>query len=183
MNNPQLLQPARKALLVLGAAALLIGFNHAVYTKTQTLEHGSVVKLKLAPRDPRGLMTGDFMTLNYDISNALFGNAAGDSSSDKHAEDGYVLVNVNPQGVGEYVSQSMNYPAVGAKQLALQFRKREREIKFATNAFYFQEGQAKGFEAARYGEFRVSPKGELLLTHLLNEKLLRIEPLVNQVSE
>jgi uncharacterized membrane-anchored protein len=175
LSHRQKLSSARKALLVFGAAALLIGFNHAVYTKTQTLEHGSVVKLKLAPRDPRGLLTGDYMTLNYDISNALR-----QSSSDKHAEDGYVLVNINAQGVGEFVSQSANYPALGLQQLAMQYRIREKETKFATNAFYFQEGQGKAFEAARYGEFRVNAKGELLLTHLLDENLVRIDSKPNQ---
>ena len=170
MNRITALGPFRVALLVLGACLLLIGFNHAVSTKTQTLEHGSIVKLKLAPRDPRGLLTGDYMTLNYDIANQLR------TLGDKHAQDGYVLVKLNAQGVGEYVSQSSTYPAVSTRQLALQFRQREREVKFATNAYYFQEGQAKTFEAARYGEFRVSPKGELLLTHLLDEKLQRLVP-------
>jgi uncharacterized membrane-anchored protein len=162
---------ARKALLILGACALVVGFNHAVYTKTHTLEHGAVVKLKLAPLDPRGLLTGDYMTLNYDIANRLR-----DASDQKNAQDGYVLIQLNAQGVGEFVSQSASLPSHGPQQLALQFRQRDRMIKFATNAYYFQEGQAKAFEAARYGEFRVSPKGELLLTHLLDEHLQRISP-------
>ncbi len=171
MNSLASLSLVRKLLLALGACALLVGFNHAVYTKTQTLEHGAVVKLKLAPRDPRGLLTGDYMTLNYEIANRLR-----DASSQKDAQDGYVLIQLNAQGVGDFVSKSTSLPTPGPQQLALQFRQRDGTIKFATNAYYFQEGQAKAFEAARYGEFRVSPKGELLLTHLLNEQLQRISP-------
>ncbi len=159
----------RKGLLVLGAMALLVGFNYAVFSKTQTLQHGQVVKLKLAPRDPRGLLTGDYMTLNYEIANRLRG-----AFPDRQSADGYVLVGLNANGVGEYVSHGSSAPNPGPQQLALQFRQRGRDIKFATNAYYFQEGQAKTFERARYGEFRVSQKGELLLTHLLDEGLQRL---------
>lgn len=49
-------------------------------------------------------------------------------------------------------------------------------VKFATNAFFFQEGHAKYYAGARYGEFRVAPSGELLLTHLRDEKLERLGP-------
>ncbi len=171
MKQKTALSPLRKALLLLGGLLILVGFNYSVYTKTKILERGAVVRLKLAPVDPRALMTGDYMTLNYDIARKL-----GGVTPDQPAQDGYVLVQIDAQGVAEYVSHSANYPAVGAQQLALQFRQRGREIKFATNAYYFQEGRGKTFESARYGEFRVSPKGELLLTHLLNESLQRIEP-------
>jgi uncharacterized membrane-anchored protein len=160
------LSAVRSALLWLGTLAILVGFNFAVHTKTQTLEHGAVVKLKLAPRDPRGLLTGDYMSLNYDIADQLRRTI-----TNQTAQDGFVLVKLDAQGVGEFVSQSATYPVPGPQQLALQFRQRGSEIKLATNAYYFQEGKAKIYEAARYGEFRVSPKGELLLTHLLDEKL------------
>jgi uncharacterized membrane-anchored protein len=49
-------------------------------------------------------------------------------------------------------------------------------VKFATNAYFFQEGTAKAYQRARYGEFRVSPSGELLLTHLRGEQLERLGP-------
>ena len=174
MRAAQALSPVRKALLVVGALLVFIGFNHAVMTKTQTLANGAIVKLKLAPQDPRGLLTGDYMALRYEIANALSGTGTG--RSELFAEDGYVLVQVNAQGVAEFVGQSASFPTPGPGQVVLQFRRRDQEVKFATNAFYFQEGQAHTFEAARYGEFRVSPKGEMLLTHLLDEKGVRIEP-------
>lgn len=36
--------------------------------------------------------------------------------------------------------------------------------ELATHAFFFEEGTAERYEAARYGAFRVAPDGELLLT-------------------
>jgi uncharacterized membrane-anchored protein len=53
----------------------------------------------------------------------------------------------------------------------LRYRVRNGELKFATNAFFFQEGTAKRYEGARYGEFRVAPDGELLLTGLRGTEL------------
>jgi uncharacterized membrane-anchored protein len=40
----------------------------------------------------------------------------------------------------------------------------------------FQEGHAKFYERARYGEFRVAPDGECLLTGMRGEKLERLGP-------
>ncbi len=56
-------------------------------------------------------------------------------------------------------------------EVLLRYRVREGEIKFATNAFFFQEGTARRYEGARYGEFRVAPDGELLLTGLRGKEL------------
>ena len=163
----------RYTFLLLGAVALLFGFNHAVYQKENLLKNGAVVKLKLAPRDPRSLMTGDYMVLNFDIANKL--NRSEKIERDK-AYDGFVVVNVSGKGVGEFASKSDVLPTLSSSQMALQYRYRDSQIKFATNAFFFQEGHAKAYEAAQYGEFRVSPKGELLLTHLLDQQLQRIKP-------
>ena len=40
-----------------------------------------------------------------------------------------------------------------------------------TNAYFFEEGTAKRYEAAQYGELRVAPDGELLLTGLRGKDL------------
>jgi len=53
---------------------------------------------------------------------------------------------------------------------------RDGRPKFATNAFFFQEGDAGLYEAARYGEFRVDDDGELLLTGLRGRALERLGP-------
>ena len=45
------------------------------------------------------------------------------------------------------------------------------DIKLATSAYFLEEGTARRYEAARYGEFRVAPDGELLLTRLRGKDL------------
>ncbi|MND01211.1 hypothetical protein D3C83_201140 [compost metagenome] len=44
-------------------------------------------------------------------------------------------------------------------------------LRFATNAYFFQEGTAPDYDADRFGRFRVAPDGELLLTALHDENL------------
>ena len=51
---------------------------------------------------------------------------------------------------------------------------RSGTIKFATNAFFFQEGTAGDYEQARFGAFRVNGQGEPLLVGLLDENLKRL---------
>ena len=48
----------------------------------------------------------------------------------------------------------------------LRYRIRNDQVKFASNAFFFEEGSAQHYQPARYGEFRVSADGEMLLTNL-----------------
>jgi hypothetical protein len=55
---------------------------------------------------------------------------------------------------------------LAADELRVRYRIRDGRPKFATNAFFFQEGDAELYDAARYGEFRVDDDGELLLTGL-----------------
>ena len=48
-------------------------------------------------------------------------------------------------------------------------------ILFATNAFFFEEGTGQAYEEARFGQFRVNEKGEVLLAGLLDERLELIQ--------
>jgi len=56
----------------------------------------------------------------------------------------------------------------------MQYRIRDRQVKFATNAFFFQEGHAQDYVKARYGEFRVAASGECILTGLRDENLVQL---------
>jgi len=58
--------------------------------------------------------------------------------------------------------------------VALRYRVRAGRVKFATNAFFFEEGTGARYQRARYGEFRVAPSGELLLTGLRGADLERL---------
>ena len=60
---------------------------------------------------------------------------------------------------------------LAADEVALRYRVRAGQMKFATNAYFFQERTAERYANARYGVFRVAPNGDLLLTGLRGQDL------------
>jgi len=83
------------------------------------------------------------------------------------------VLQVDERGVAKFKRFDDGTP-LAADELRIRYRVRADEVKFATNAFFFQEGHAKIYERARYGEFRVAADGECLLTGMRSEKLERL---------
>jgi uncharacterized membrane-anchored protein len=161
----------RKALAILAGLALLGAANWTIWQRERQLAEGVVVLLELAPVDPRSLLQGDYMALRFKVEDEAFGaRARGEALA-----DGRIVVRPDVRGVAGFVRRDGGEPLAPGEQL-LRYRVRDDKVKFATNAFFFQEGQAKLYERARYGEFRATPRGELLLTHLRDEALERLGP-------
>lgn len=164
----------RKALAI-GAGVLLLALaSWTVAEREDQLANGRVVLLELAPVDPRSLMQGDYMALRFKAADDAFGRWG----KLKDVGDGRIIVKVDERSVGTYVRRDGGEP-LAQDEAALRYRIRDQRLKFATNAYFFQEGHAKLYAPARYGEFRVAPSGELLLAHLRNEKLERLGPARN----
>jgi uncharacterized membrane-anchored protein len=133
--------------------------NFSIFKKEQVLASGTRVLLPLAPVDPRSLMQGDYMRLRF----ALQGEAFRDKSVDN--EEGFITVILDEKSVGQFAGFYQG-ETLAQNQVKMQYRVRDGNVKFATNAFFFQEGTAHLYEQARYGEFRVASNGELLLNNL-----------------
>jgi uncharacterized membrane-anchored protein len=164
-----------KKITVLMLLVILILVNVSIASKEQHLAHGQVVFLALRPIDPRSLMQGDYMALSFkcaqDIMEVLPKTDASKSWRPKTtASDGYAVVERDERQVGTFkniFSQQELLP----QELKLRFRVRGGSVKFATNAFFFQEGQAAVYQKAKFGQFRVNDEGELLLTALADQDL------------
>ena len=61
----------RKGIAILAGVAILALANFSIYSRERLLTEGSVVLLHLAPVDPRSLMQGDYMALNFAVANSL----------------------------------------------------------------------------------------------------------------
>ncbi|QLE83937.1 GDYXXLXY domain-containing protein [Shewanella sp. Scap07] len=179
-------------LLLFGTLVILLGLvNWQIYQKEQHLAHGVKVYLELAPVDPRSLMQGDYMALRFKIANdirtalmpatnteSIDGVATEQQPSQLNNHDGFVIVTLDAQHLAHFngiVSDASAYQTLAPNQQKLQYRVRDGQIKFATNAFFFQEGHAKLYEAARYGEFSVNAGGEPLLTAMFDVDLKKLE--------
>jgi len=160
----------RKVLAIVAGLAILGAANWAIHSRETQLAQGAVVLLELAPVDPRSLMQGDYMALRFKVETDAFGRGRAED-----ATDGRIVARLDARGVAAYVRRDGGGP-LAAGEILLRYRVRDGKVKFATNAYFFQEGTARLYERARYGEFRASPGGDLLLTHLRGEKLERLGP-------
>jgi uncharacterized membrane-anchored protein len=163
--------------IVIGMLVVILAvINFSIFSKEQHLKQGDTVYLKLAPVDPRSLMQGDYMALRFDAADQLY-NAL-QSSNDamgKSTHDGQMVVRLDENKVGTFESIYQGQP-LQKDELKLNYRVRNDEVKFATNAFFFEEGTAELYEQARYGEFKVNEQGELLLNAMYTAQLTKITP-------
>jgi uncharacterized membrane-anchored protein len=88
-----------------------------------------------------------------------------------------VVVTLDPRSVATFAR--LEQPAGEAQPLAeneayLRYRVRAGRLKFASDAFFFQEGTAEAYENARFGAYRVAEDGDLLLTTLYDENLVEL---------
>lgn len=147
----------RRAVAAAAAVAILGAVNWSIASREAILDSGKVVLLELAPVDPRSLMQGDYMALRYRIANDAFPGKT-------IAADGHLVVAVGADGVAKF-ARIDDGSALAPGEVRLRYRWRDG-LKFATNAYFFEEGTASRYSAARFGEFRVGGDGEMILTRL-----------------
>ncbi|MGK2927856.1 MAG: GDYXXLXY domain-containing protein [Lysobacterales bacterium] len=170
----------RCVVTLLAAVVALATVNLSIAQKERLLADGRVVCLELAPVDPRSLMQGDYMQLNYrladDISRLLPGRAESQPwQPDLAPADGRAVVTLNPRAVARFARLDDGRP-LAAGEILLRYRVRAGRLRFASDAYFFQEGTAEAYESARYGCYRVATDGAMLLTSLHDEGLDKLPP-------
>lgn len=145
--------------LVAGIAVPAIA-NLGICARENLVRHGRVVLLELAPVDPRSLMQGDYMRFNFALANQAF-----PFQRRQPPPDGHIIVALDAKDVAHFRRFANGRP-LAPDEVALRYRIRGGQPNFATNAYFFEEGQARTFENAAYGEFRVSTGGDMILTGL-----------------
>ena len=156
----------RSVLLIVTTFLLLVAVNFNVYQREQLIRNGRVVLLELAPVDPRSLMQGDYMALRFKVATQAF-----TSKNLKTLNDGCLVVTLDERNVASF-NRVDDSGKLADNEILLRYRIRDGRSKFATNAFFFQEGHAKDYENARFGEFRVSSDGDAILTQMRDEDLI-----------
>jgi uncharacterized membrane-anchored protein len=154
-----------KGLAIL-AGLIMLGFvNYGIVQRERVLTEGQMVLLQLRPVDPRSLMQGDYMRLNFAVADQAFPRFGGPERA-----DGRIVVALDANRIATFRRIADGRP-LAANEIALRYRIRGGQPRFATDAYYFEEGQAEAFEAAEYGAFRVGPDGDMILTGLRDAQL------------
>ncbi|MCY1285892.1 GDYXXLXY protein [compost metagenome] len=143
--------------------------------KETLLARGDTVLLRLAPVDPRSLMQGDYMALNFDIGNQI---RAAQGPAPRPPRDGVAVIRRDAQGVASFVRLHDGGPLGVGEQLLRFQAARSRwggaQVQVSTDAYFFQEGQGERFAQAMYGEFRVGADGQALLVGLRGKELEKL---------
>ncbi|MBL0578832.1 GDYXXLXY domain-containing protein [Aeromonas caviae] len=151
----------RRLAFFLTGLALLAGINATVWRFEHAMSQGEVVLIELAPVDPRSLMQGDYMRLNYALARQLAGRQA--------AAGPYTLVvRLDEHQVVHWV-EGGKPEAPGPEERLLKVRQRDGQWFIGPDAFFFEEGTGDQYESARYGEFRLQEDGSTLLVGLRDE--------------
>jgi len=160
---------------------VLAAINWSIMSKEKHLAEGTVVYLDLAPIDPRSLMQGDFMALRFRIADEIYRDLPKSAEYKRwrhnvEGTDGLVVVELGDKGIATYKRLQSENEVLADNELLLKFRVRNGAVKFATNAFFFQEGLGEIYQPARYGQFRVDDHGELLLVAMYDGELNILQP-------
>ncbi len=159
-----------KRYVVLGVAcASLAAVNGLVAHKEHVLKSGRTMLLRLAPVDPRSLIQGDYMVLRYDVPRELTAEA-----KEKGLTGGRLVVTLDADDAVSFVRVHGGEPLAENEHL-LRYRLRGR-IRLGAESFFFQEGHAKHYNRARFGELKVAPSGESVLVGLRGKKLQHLGP-------
>lgn len=163
--SPQPRAPAqeqrwRLALPALAVTAMVVGL---VVHKEGILRTGTTVLLELAPRDPRSLLQGDYVTLRYAESDAVLEATGWDDRRTR-----VVVFHQGDDGVARFVRLDDPTP-LGTGDLRLRAQRVESGYAFGADSYFFSEGNGATWERARYAEVKVARDGTAVLVGLRDQ--------------
>jgi uncharacterized membrane-anchored protein len=160
----------RRLIMILTALAIFLLVNYIIWHREEISSNGRTILLELAPVDPRSLMQGDYMALRFRLADEAFPR-----NRFSGLRDGGIVLALDSNNIGTF-RRFEDGTSIAADEALLRYRIRKGQPKFATNAFFFQEGQGGLYRNAKYGEFRASSDGEAILIAMRDAKLQTLEP-------
>jgi uncharacterized membrane-anchored protein len=155
-----------KRIIILLNLLLLVGyFNWSIMAKEKTLSKGQLVLLELAPVDPRSLMQGDYMQLRYKLNDL--------PSSTVIDKRGYCIVKLDEHHVAQKLRLQPELQPLKPGETAVKYfysgNGYTTNIHLGAESYFFEEGQAKRFQAAKYGGIKIDDTGNSVLEGLYDE--------------
>lgn len=156
-----------KVIFIASTLLVFAALNYGIFQKEEIKANGETVLLELAPADPRSLMQGDYMRLDYAIER--------NSSQPAKEKRGYLVVALDQNKVGTF-NRFYENEKLAANEKLLHYHNQYGQLRIVPDSFMFQEGHAKFYEQAKYGVFKFDEKGNHLLVGLANTDLHLISP-------
>jgi len=166
-----------KLTLALGLVVLAV-LNFGIYRNELFIETAEEVYFELAPVDPRSLMQGDFMRLNYRIVENLRKEFKRIRSAGEIEipDAGKIVVRLDERRIAFFKSLWDGTPLAEDERLLHYSGSNRWRVHIGSESFFFEEGQGEAYEKARYGVFKLGKDGRTILRALADENLVRIRP-------
>ena len=154
--------------------ALCVAFPFQVFHKERQLTSGQDIFLALAPVDPRSLMQGDYMVLDYALDMPI--SQAVEQLEDPKSWQGYVVIEADADNIAHFVrlhpgpAKTFKSENPAEKLLLVRRHKENYQRDYVlARSFFFQEGNEPLFAKARYAQFRLAPDGTAMLHRLADQ--------------
>lgn len=158
-----------KIVVALNLIFVLGIFHWQISKKENTLSEGKLIYLKLAPRDPRSLMQGDFMALNYDvIQEVRFSN------EDSIAQRGYCVVMLNDSSIAIKKRLQKFTTPLNKDEFLIKYFSHGNSISLGAESYFFEEGTGKAYSLANYGGIRLDKEGNSVLVGLYDNAFKKL---------
>src|SRR5690606_32470126 len=126
------------------ALATLAVANQGIWQKERLIAEGEPLFVQLAPVDPRSLVQGDYMRLAFSLP-----PGADALPPPLSAERFFVVARRDPRGVAQLLRYARAGEPLAAGELRIELTPREGRWTLVSDAWFFREGDAQRWEAAR----------------------------------
>ncbi|WP_035052834.1 GDYXXLXY domain-containing protein [Andreprevotia chitinilytica] len=181
----------RKPAFIVAALVTLLLLNGIVWRHEYTLSHGRMVLLPLRPVDPRSLMQGDYMALEYQLTQQVssvlsFSGIPSDTTEPPRpfipgeGDTLHAMLKPDANGVAQLVRFGNEALQPRADEIMLRVKWGEDGARLPSHSYFFAEGEGARFAKARFAIFRVASDGSALLAGLADEQR---QPIPDRVAE
>ena len=181
--------------LALLSIAVFLGL---IFKNEWHLKHSQSIYVRLQPVDPRSMLQGDYMRLNYQLyfapQNLIFGNTTEQNTNQQNiSQEDHIFsgnhfdqIIQNKSSIVTYVELDPQRRVIHTsfeplqnvqiQRLVLQNPNNRYTMLYpASESFLFAEGLAECYQQAEYAEFKVDEQGNAILTALKGGQLQDLE--------
>ena len=153
----------RQKWLLLTIVVQLLIVTALIASKEILLRTGQTVKLELAPLDPRSLLQGDYVRLNYKISQLPSEVAFGDNYRVQ------LVLHPDENGVSQFKEVYNKDKRLAPSEVVITGLRRgdRNRLSYGIESYFVPEGTGLDVErSAKYGIVKVNKHGDAMLVSL-----------------
>ncbi|MEQ1929942.1 MAG: GDYXXLXY domain-containing protein [Parvularculaceae bacterium] len=154
--------------LLLGSLALV---NRSVLRLESDFREARDIYLPLGPVDPRSLIQGDYMVLAF--RETIYPEFEAIEALPARGE---VFLKLDGDGVAAFSRVAGAGDTPGPDEIRIDYTKEASGLRYCPTSYFFQEGEAEIFNAARFAVLRVAPDGKTRLAALADSERKIIQP-------